>query len=81
MALNKIIYKDRTLIDLTNTTAVESDVFTGKIFHKADGTTAVGTGGGSLKLCVKHFSGQYTPPASSYQIDVGGVGLVIDNST
>ena len=57
MALNKIIYKNRTLIDLTNTTAAESDVFSGKVFHKADGTTAIGTGGGSLKLCLKNTAG------------------------
>ena len=78
MALNKIVYKDRTLIDLTNTTAVQSDVFSGKIFHKADGTTAVGTGGGSLKLCLKHSAGQYNPPAGYSQIIVGDVGFIIE---
>ena len=78
MALNKIVYKDRTLIDLTNTTAVQSDVFSGKIFHKADGTTAVGTGGGSLKLCLKHSAGQYNPPAGYSQVTVGDVGFIIE---
>lgn len=78
MALNKIIYKNRTLIDLTNITAVQSDVFTGKIFHKADGTTAVGTGGGSLKLCLKHSAGQFTPSAGCSQTLVGDIGFIIE---
>ena len=59
MALNKIIYKDRTLIDLTN-------------------TTAVGTGGGSLKLCLKHSAGQFTPPAGCSQTLVGDIGFIIE---
>ncbi len=72
MALNKIIYKNRTLIDLTNTTAVESDVFSGKVFHKADGTTAIGIGGGSLKLCLKNTAGD------SSQVIIGDVGFVVN---
>lgn len=78
MALNKIIYKNRTLIDLTDTTAVQSDVFSGKIFHKVDGTPAVGTGGGSLKLCLKHSAGQYDPPTGYSQVMVGEIGFIIE---
>ena len=50
MAINIVKYRNNTLIDLTDTTAIESDVASGKKFHKADGTLATGTasgGGGS----------------------------------
>lgn len=46
MAINKVIYNNNTLIDLTSDTAEESDVLVGKTFHKADGSSAVGTGTG-----------------------------------
>lgn len=42
MARNKIIYGNETLIDLSGDTAKESDVSLGKIFHKADGSQAMG---------------------------------------
>lgn len=46
MAVNKVIKSDgTTLIDITPTTAVASDVAEGKIFFLADGTQAIGTGG------------------------------------
>ena len=67
MALNKVVYKNRTLMDLTNTTAVESDVLNGKVFYKADGSAAMGTNGNSLQLQLKNFStGDYTSPQSAY---------------
>lgn len=50
MAVNKVVQSNgTTLIDITPTTAVESDVSAGKIFFLADGTQTVGTasGGGS----------------------------------
>lgn len=44
MARNKVLLADGTvLIDLTQDDVVESDVASGKKFHKADGTTATGT--------------------------------------
>lgn len=43
MAINKVIYGNRTLIDLTGDTVQEADVMAGKTFHKADGTTGTGT--------------------------------------
>ena len=42
MAINKVIYGNDTLIDISNTTAEESDVENGKIFHKKDGTQGTG---------------------------------------
>ena len=44
MARNKVVLADGTvLIDLTGDDVTESDVSSGKIFHKPDGTTATGT--------------------------------------
>lgn len=43
MAINKVVYGATTLIDITDTTATESDVEYGKVFYKADGTRGVGT--------------------------------------
>lgn len=58
MAISKIILNNATQMDLTSTTAVASDVASGKIFFLADGTQATGTneGGESMwkdkKICV-----------------------------
>lgn len=41
--INKVVYNNNTLIDITDTTAVESDVAQGVVFYKADGTRSVGT--------------------------------------
>ena len=44
MARNKVVLADGTvLIDLTGDDVTEADVASGKLFHKADGTTATGT--------------------------------------
>lgn len=43
MAINKVVYGSNTLIDLTSTTAVASDVAQGKQFFLADGSMASGT--------------------------------------
>ena len=49
MAVNKVIYGNDTLIDLTGDTATAEDVTEGKLFHLASGVQATGTrsGGGS----------------------------------
>lgn len=51
-ANNKIVFGNNVLIDLTGDTAIESDVARGKIFHKADGTQAVGTASGQATVIV-----------------------------
>ena len=43
MPTNKVIFGNTTLIDLTTDTAVESDVASGKTFHRKDGTKTTGT--------------------------------------
>lgn len=43
MAVNKVIYGENTLIDITDTTAEASDVISGKYFYGADGVKMTGT--------------------------------------
>lgn len=43
MAINKVVYGDNTLLDLTTDTVTETDVLDGKVFHKADGSVATGS--------------------------------------
>lgn len=45
--VNKVVFGAVSIIDISPTTAVESDVAQGKIFFKASGAQAVGTSQGS----------------------------------
>lgn len=66
MAKNKVVYYGNTLIDLTDTTAVASDVASGKYFYGKDGVRTQGTNsGGSSKACYVH-TGLASRKANSY---------------
>lgn len=43
MAISKVVYNGRTLIDLTGDTITEETLLKGYTAHKADGTQVVGT--------------------------------------
>lgn len=85
MAYSKVAYGGHTLIDLTQDTAVESDVASGKTFHKADGTQAVGTasgGGGTVNLQNKTVSlGSSAPSNVSADSGYDGLGIVSFNAS
>ena len=43
MAVNKVIFGDTTLVDMTDATAIASDLVKGKTAYAADGTKLNGT--------------------------------------
>ena len=83
MAINIVKYRNNTLIDLTDTTALESDVASGKKLHKADGTLATGTasggGGGIGKLLNTTSLGSFST-SSTTATDTGKT-LSVSNAT
>lgn len=67
MAINKVIYGNNTLIDLTDTTATAEDVVSGKTFYKNDGTKETG---------ILSNSGSYTLLATEeYQVTTTSSGV------
>ena len=43
MGVNKVVYDNNTLIDITDTTANQGDVLSGKNFYNSSGTKVTGT--------------------------------------
>jgi hypothetical protein len=61
MAINKVVYGNDTLIDITNTTATAADVASGKVFYTKDGVQTTGTYSATTQ---KIYSGTSTPSSS-----------------
>ena len=54
MAINKVVYGNQTLMDLTSDTVTEQDVAQGKTFHDASGMLRTGSGGGGTASSVTY---------------------------
>ena len=59
MPFSKIIFNGTTLMDVTGTTAVDSDVNYQKVYTKADGTQSTGTNQGTVAVLFEQDSNGY----------------------
>ena len=66
MAINKVVYDGDTLIDITDTTAIASDVASGKYFYTNAGVRTQGTASGGGGKNVQVYSGMDYANATSY---------------
>ena len=57
MAVNKVVFGNQTIIDLTNDDVTASDVASGKYFHLPNGQRTVGTGNASAVTSVNGYTG------------------------
>lgn len=76
-AINKVIYGGNTLMDITDTTATESDVVSGEIFYLANGTRGVGTANyisTETDPTVPSWAKQTDPPTYALSYDENSIG-------
>lgn len=59
MAINKVVYGQNTVMDITDTTAVSNDVVNGKYFYLANGQKVMG----NLSF-VTYYTGSSEPVSS-----------------
>lgn len=59
MAFSKVILNGTTLMDVTGTTAIESDVNYSKVFTKANGVQASGTNTSSVRIIFEQDQNGY----------------------
>lgn len=65
MAINKIIYGNDTLIDITDTTAEAEDVTSGKVFYTKSGARSVGTASYIPSVLTSDYYGTTLPAAGT----------------
>lgn len=75
MAVNKVVYGNTTVIDITDTTAVASDVAQGKYFYNVSGVKTAGTATGAAEAAVDTTS---TLPNGGTLHTITGVDLSQD---
>ena len=74
MAVNKVVYGDTTLIDITDSTATASDVAAGEVFYDRGGNRTVGTGNYMDKVSNPTADDILVTDASGQAVD-SGVGI------
>jgi len=79
MAINKVVYGDQTLVDLTSDTATAEDVAQGKTFHDASGQQRTGSNTGSGGHIIQNASG--TDLAQEPKLQFGGMLKATDDAT
>lgn len=80
--INKVVYGNTTLIDLTDTTAEAADVAQGKYFYGKDGVKTAGTGSGSgsdfvVSLSKNNQTGYWEPDKTWSEVSAA----IADNKT
>ena len=76
MAFSKIIFNGTTLMDVTNTTAVESDVNYQKVFTKANGIASTGTNMNQIQILFEQDANGYIIlPDNAYVPNAVGVSF------
>ena len=79
MAINKVVYGNQTLMDLTSDTVTEQDVAQGVTFHDASGALRTGSASGGSGHIIEDASGTDLTQRSKLQF-IGGL-KAIDDST
>ena len=72
MAFSKIIFNGTTLMDVTQTTAIDSDVNYQKVYTKADGIQSTGTNQGIVDILFQQDENGYiVMPEGTYGTATG----------